>query len=407
MNRAMNQAWLTVVGIGEDGLAGLTPAARALVESAEILVGGQRHLALVPGGTAERIPWGKDFAADAAGLVRFRGRRVVVLASGDPLDFGAGAVLARRFTPAEMTIVPAPGSIALACARLGWGRADVDVVSVHGRSLDSLSVHLTPGVRLLALSRDGNSPAEIATLLTERGFGPSPMTVFERLGGPAERRLDGVASSWPGGPAADLNIVAIECRAGPDARAWSRLAGLPDGAYRHDGQITKREVRAATLAALAPTPGESLWDLGAGSGSVAIEWLRADWRMRAVAVERDAGRVHAIAANAHALGVPHLKIVAGEAPEVFPTLGGPPDAIFAGGGLASDGFLEACWQALRPGGRLVANGVTLEAEEKLLDGRKRHGGTLTRLTVEREAFIGPRLALKPLMAVLQWAAVKP
>ena len=399
-------AWITVVGFGEDGLDGLSPAARALIDGAEVLVGGERHLAKVPPGKAERLSWGSGFEATLDKIAKLRGRRVTVLASGDPMDYGAGAALARRFAASEMTVVPTPGAFSLACARMGWSRPDVETLTVHGRPLERLAYHLAPGARLLVLSQNGETPAAIAALLSAHGYGRSPITVLEHLNGAEERRLEGVAEEWAHPKCADLNTVAVECRAGPDARLLPRVPGLPDNAFEHDGQITKREVRAATLAALMPLPGQVLWDVGAGSGAVAIEWLRAEGSTRAVAVERDPVRAATIARNASALGVPALGVVEGVAPAVFDGLEPPPDAVFAGGGVAETGLLEACWEALPAGGRLVANAVTLEAEARLLDIHGRLGGTLTRIAVARAEALGARIAFRPLMPVTQYAAVK-
>jgi precorrin-6Y C5,15-methyltransferase (decarboxylating) len=397
--------WLSVVGIGEDGVAGLSPAARTLVDTAEILVGGARHLALVPGGAAERIVWQRPFENSVAALARHRGRRVVVLASGDPMWYGVGAVLARHFPREEMAIVPSPGAFSLAASRLGWALAECGQLSLHARPLDTLRLHLVPGRRLLLLTEDGETPAAVAALLDRLGFGLSTLTVFENLGGPREAAAIASAAEWSGRRTADLNTIALECRAERGARMWSTVPGLPDDAFEHDGQLTKREVRAATLAVLAPVWGETLWDIGAGSGSVAIEWLRAVPGTAATAIERDPARAAAIARNAAALGVPGLRVIHGEAPATLPA--GTPDAVFIGGGIAAEGMLPAVWQALRPGGRLVANAVSLAGERALIDWRERHGGALTRLAVSRVGPLGAGETWRPLLAVTQLAATRP
>lgn len=403
----MAEPWLTVIGIGDDGPEGLAPASRALVDAAEVLVGGERHLAALEDKGAERVTWGSGFSEVKDRLGAFKDRRVVVLASGDPLFYGAGSVLARRFGVDAVRVIPAPGAISLAAARLSWSIPDTEVTTVHGRPLEMLNYHLFPGRRILALSRDGDSPAEVAALLTARGFGTSRVTVFEHLGGPKENRLDGVAADWPHGRAADLNTIAIDCVAGPDARIYPRVPGLPDKAFQHDGQITKRVVRAATIAALGPLPEQTLWDVGAGSGAVAIEWMRAECSARAVAFERDAARAATCAANAHALGVPMLNVVTGEAPTVLADRTDAPDAVFVGGGVSVPGQLATAWDALKPGGRLVANAVTLDAEQEVLRFHRAHGGTLTRIGVDNEDGIGSRRALKPSYRVLQLALDKP
>ena len=396
--------WLSVIGVGEDGIAGLSSAARALIEAAETVVGGERHLALVPTGGAERLAWERPLARTIDAIAARRGRRVAVLASGDPLWYGVGVTLARRF-PEEIAVLPQPSAFTLAAARMRWPVAECECLTLHGRPLERLALFLAPGARLLVLAEDGATPSRVARFLSARGWGPSGITVLERMGGPAERRIDGVAETWSEPPGADLNTVAIQCRAGDGAVAHSRLSGLPDDAFEHDGQITKREIRAATLAALAPLPGETLWDIGAGSGSIAIEWLRGTRGAAALAVERDAARCDLIARNAAALGVPELRIVHGVAPACLEGL--PlPDAVFIGGGLTEGGLTGAAWAALRPGGRLVANAVTLEGERRLLELYQEHGGELVRIAVSRADAVGTFRGWRPLMPVTQLAATK-
>ncbi len=412
--KARMKPWLTVIGVGDDGLTGLGPAARALVEGAELLVGGERHQAMVPETSATRLTWadGLPKAMDAIGA--WRGRRVVVLATGDPMCFGGGTNLARRFDPAEMVVVPAPGAFSLAAARMVWSLPDVETATVHGRPLELLNLVIAPDMRLLVLSRDGDTPAQVAALLTERGFGPSTVTVLEHLGGPKERRVEGTAEAWNHPRCADLNTLAIECRAGPNARILPRVPGLPDRVFESDGQLTKREVRAVTIAALAPLPGEVMWDVGAGSGSIAIEWLRAapaqrtagSGSARAIAVEHNAGRCATIARNALALGTPHLEIVEADAPGCFKTMHHAPDTVFLGGGVSNPGLIEACWRALVPGGRLVANAVTLEGEARLIQFHGVHGGELTRIAISRAEPVGGLNAFKPLIEVTQYAGMK-
>ncbi len=398
--------WLAIVGIGADGIAGLNAAARTLVDTAEILVGGERHLAMVPSGGGERLTWQRPFSDTIGAIAARRGRRVVVLASGDPSWYGVGAVLARHFPIGEMTILPHPGAFSLAAARLGWAIADCTVLSLHGRPVDTLRLHLAPHRRLLLLSEDGTAPRAVAHLLTELGWGPTRLTVFEHLGGPREAMLSEDAQHWGERRTADLNTIAVECRAGPEARPLSRFAGLPDDAFEHDGQLTKREVRAMTLAVLAPLPGERLWDVGAGCGSIAIEWLRAIEGGDAVAIERDPDRAAMIARNAAALGVPGLNIVTGTAPQVLAGLDAP-DAVFIGGGISDPELLPTAWDALRPGGRLVANIVSLAGERMLLDWQARYGGVLTRIAVSHVAPLGMQEAWRPLLPVTQLAATKP
>lgn len=378
--------WLTLVGIGEDGYSGLGKQARHALLGAAKVFGSPRQLDLLPHCLkAERLTWPSPFAL--APVLALRGEPVCVLASGDPMFYGVGASLARQLPASELNVIPSPSSCSLAAARLGWPLQDVVIVSLVARPLAQLNAHLYSGQRLLVLSNDGSSPAAIVALLRERGFGPSRVHVLEHLGGSLERHMQGSANDWNPSVVADLNLVAIECRADLDTPSLSLLAGLPDNAFRHDGQITKRDVRAMTLARLAPRPGELLWDVGAGSGSIGIEWMRAHPSCRALAVEADEGRQQLIELNRDALGVPSLQLIRGKAPEALHGLERP-DAIFIGGGVTVPGVLEHCWEQLRPGGRLVANAVTLQSEVRLMDWRERHGGELTRIHVAQAQPLG-------------------
>ncbi|HSC82682.1 MAG TPA: precorrin-6y C5,15-methyltransferase (decarboxylating) subunit CbiE [Pseudomonas sp.] len=379
-------AWLTVVGIGEDGYAGLGKAARRALLAAARIVGAPRQLDLLP--TCIRAPreqWPSPFSLEP--LLQQRGTPVCVLASGDPMLFGVGTSLARQVPADELLVLPAPSSYSLAAARLGWPLQDVTLLSVVARPLAALNAHIHAGQRLLILCNDGGSPAAIAALLRERGFGPSRLSVLEHLGGPLERRIDGLAESWALTQAAVLNLLAVECQADVGATRLPLTCGLPDDAYRHDGQLTKRDVRAITLARLAPRPGELLWDVGAGCGSIGIEWMRSHPSCRAIAIEADAGRQQLIQHNRDTLGVPGLQLLAGAAPQALDGLQ-PPDAIFIGGGVTISGVLEQCWQALKPGGRLIANAVTLQSEAALVSWRERHGGELTRIAVAQAQPLG-------------------
>jgi len=396
--------WLTVIGIGEDGWSGLSEEARAAIDTAEFMVGGERHLAMIPPSKADRLPWATPFATGLEALLARRGRPTVVLASGDPMSYGVGATLARAIPIDDMRVLPAPGAFSLAASRLGWPLQRVATLSLHGRPLDRLAWHLGPKARLLALTENGLAPAAIARWLVSRGWGPSRLIVLERLGGPGEALTEATADAFPDQGFADLNTLAIECRPAPGTPIWSRLAGLPDEAFRHDGQLTKRAVRAATLAALAPSGAETLWDVGAGCGSIAIEWLRALEHGQAVAIERDPARCALIAANAARLGVPDLRIVEGEAPAALAGLPAP-DAIFIGGGV--DGpLLETCYAALTPGGRLVANAVTIEGETSLYAFRQIHGGELSRLAMSRAEPLGGHLGWRAAAPVTQLSSRK-
>jgi precorrin-6Y C5,15-methyltransferase (decarboxylating) len=398
-------AWLSVIGIGEDGLVGLPAAARALIDGAELLVGGERHLALVPESKAERLVWRQPLADTIALIAARRGKPVAVLASGDPSWFGIAAVLRRHFAADDLVVLPQPGAFSLAAARLLWPLDECVTLSLHARPLEALRLHLAPAARIIALGTDGDTPVQAAKLLSDAGWGPSAMTVFAHMGGGRERRIDATAATWPLGRIAALNTIAIECRPGPEARALSRLAGLPDDAFEHDGQLTKREVRAATLAALAPLSGELLWDVGAGCGAIAIEWLRAGRTLGAIAVERDAMRCALIARNAAALGVPELRVQHGVAPRALADLPSP-DAVFLGGGVSEPALWEALWRALKPGGRLVVNAVTVEGEAQLARWQQRHGGELCRIAVARAEPLGGYHGWRPLLAVTQLAVRK-
>ncbi|WP_017478415.1 bifunctional cobalt-precorrin-7 (C(5))-methyltransferase/cobalt-precorrin-6B (C(15))-methyltransferase [Pseudomonas sp. PAMC 26793] len=397
--------WLTVVGIGEDGFKGLGRNARHALLRASRIVGGQRQLDLLPVCIrGERQLWPSPFSLEPV-LAR-RSEAVCVLASGDPMFYGVGASLARQVPADELLILPAPSSVSLAAARLGWPLQDVVTLSVVARPLAALNVHLASGVRMLVLSNDGQSPAAMAAQLAERGFGASRLRVFEHLGGPDERRLDGIARDWPGEPIAALNLVAIDCVADANTARLSRLAGLPDSAFKHDGQLTKRDVRAMTLARLAPMPGELLWDVGAGSGSIGIEWMRAHPCCRALAIEADEGRQLLIEHNRDALGVPGLQLIRGTAPHALAGLEAP-DAIFIGGGVTRDGVLDTCWQHLRPGGRLVANAVTLQSEMTLMAWREQHGGELTRIHVAQAQPLGDFDTWRQALPITLLEVIKP
>jgi precorrin-6Y C5,15-methyltransferase (decarboxylating) len=377
--------WLTVIGVGEDGFPGLGRSARRALLEASVVIGGERHLSMLPARIrARREPWPKPF--DVAHVAGYRGSSVCVLASGDPMLFGVGATLARVVPPAEMRVISAASSLSLAAARLGWPLQEVQVVSLVGRPIAELNAHLRNGARLLVLSGDGASPAQIAALLNAREFGATGMSVLENLGGPRENRIDTHAESWQADTVAALNVVALECRT-QQGRSWPMTVGLPDDAFLNDGQLTKRDVRAIALARLAPIPGELLWDVGAGCGSIGIEWMRAHPSCRAIAIESEPSRQAFINHNRDALGVPRLRVVAGRAPEALQGLPAP-DAVFIGGGVTLPGVLEACWASLREGGRLVANAVTLQGEAALVEWRDHHGGTLTRLAVSEARPLG-------------------
>lgn len=408
LEKDVRQKWLSIVGIGEDGLAGLNGVGRSLLDQADILVGGERHLSMLPSADPrEQLRWTAPIEASVSQIMQRRGQAICVLASGDPMCYGIGVTLTRRIPVAEMTIVPAPSAFSLACARLGWALSDIETLSLCGRDLALLNAVLYPGAQLLILSADKLTPATVAQHLTQQGFGASQITVLEGMGGLRERVTAAIAADWTATDLADLNTIAITCLPStPLPLCLSpRCPGLPDMAYHHDGQLTKREVRAMTLTALAPSPGQLLWDVGAGCGSIGIEWMRSDRRCRAIAIEQHPMRLRSIAENAIGLGTPDLKIIAGAAPVALQGLPAP-DAIFIGGGLTTPELFETCWQALRPGGRLVANAVTVESEQLLFQWQQQWGGELSRIAIQRAEPVGKFLGWKAMAPVTQWSVIK-
>lgn len=395
-----------MIGIGEDGVAGLGDEAKRLIEAAPVVFGGARHLELAaPLIAGERHSWQSPFEKSVEAIVARRGSPVVVLASGDPFLYGVGATLARRVDAAEMRTIPAPSAFSLAASRLGWALQEVATVSLHGRPLDLIRPHLQPGARVLALTSDENGPKALAGLLAESGFGQSRLTVLEALGGASERVSRHLASGFAMEELNALNVCALEVVADADARVLTLASGLDDRFFEHDGQITKREVRALTLSALAPRKGELLWDIGAGSGSIAIEWMLADPAMRAVAIEASSERAARIGRNAASFGVPGLVVAEGQAPEALRGLP-QPDVIFIGGGGSKPGVMEAAVAALAPGGRLVANAVTTEMEAVLLARHARFGGSLIRIDIARASPVGAMTGWRPAMPVTQWSWIK-
>ena len=403
---AASERWLSIVGIGEDGIDGLTQAAMRLVREAEIVFGGKRHLALAKAlikGAAS--PWPSPFDRAVAAVLAQRGRRVCVLASGDPFFYGVGTVLAKHVDTQEMLVLPAPSSFSLAAARLGWDLATTTLLSLHGRALDLVRPHLHPGARVLALTSDHQGPAALARLLTQTGFGASRISVLEALGGPRDRLRSASAAGFDLCAVDDLNVVAIEVAAASDARIIPYANGRSDDLFEHDGQITKREIRAMTLSALAPRRGELLWDIGAGAGSVAIEWMLSHPSLRAIAIEARADRAARIRRNAAALGVPGLEIIEGHAPAVLKELPSP-GAIFIGGGASDPAMIDPAVAALPCGGRLVVNAVTLATESLVIARHAELGGELIRLAIARAGALGSKAGWRPAMPVMQWTWVK-
>jgi precorrin-6B C5,15-methyltransferase / cobalt-precorrin-6B C5,C15-methyltransferase len=403
---AKNRPWLTIIGIGEDGRAGLSPAARAGLDQAELVIGGARHLDLAAPLAAQTLIWPSPFSDGYAIVLARRGQPTCVLATGDPFHYGVGAELARLLPVEEIACFPQASAFSLAAARLGWSLPDCDCVSLHGRALERIIPHLQPGARILALSWDGSTPGKLADLLKVRGFGASMITVCEAMGGPRERIRRAVAAEFAIAEIDPLNTVAIEIVAASDARVVTLAPGLPDAFFENDGQLTKAEIRALTLAALAPKAGELLWDIGAGAGSIGIEWCLRHPRNRCIGIEERCERAERARRNALELGATSLDIRIGRAPEALADLSAP-DAIFIGGGASEAGVFDAAWAALKSGGRLVINGVTLETEMLLGALYAQHGGTMRRLAVSRLEPVGGMHGWRAAMPVTQWVVTKP
>jgi precorrin-6Y C5,15-methyltransferase (decarboxylating) len=398
--------WLTIIGMGEDGYEPLSALAKQALHNAQVVIGSERMFAMLPAMKAERHLWPQPFSGVVQQLKVFVGRQTVLLATGDPMNYGVARKIFEIIPHEDVAVFPHLSAFSLAAARLGWSLPDCDCFTIHGRPAANLEAFIQPDARLLVLTQDETSIAEVCRRLSARGFENSKITVLENLGGPHERIAHFRANQKPTLDWSPLNTLAIQCLASQNAKLWSRVAGLPDNAFVHDGQLTKREVRAATLAALAPAPDQLLWDVGAGCGSVAIEWMRSTRGCEAIAIEQDAARCGLIATNTEQLGTPRLKLVQGQAPSALTVLP-QPHAVFIGGGVGVPGVFETCWQTLRSGGRLVANVVTLEGEMHLYDLQEKHGGELLRIEIARLEPVGKFRALKPKMPVVQWRVTKP
>jgi precorrin-6B C5,15-methyltransferase / cobalt-precorrin-6B C5,C15-methyltransferase len=398
--------WLTIIGMGEDGYEGLSARAKLALQTTDVIVGSERLLAFLPALKAERLEWPQPFSAVVEQMKPLRDRKTVILATGDPMNYGVARKLLEFIPFEEMNIIPNLSAFSLVAARIGWSLPDCDTLTLHGRDAANIESFIQPGAKLIILTADASTIPDVALRLVARGFGKSAVTVLENMGGEREAQTSFLAEAVPKNTFSDLNTLAVECIAGTSAKILARLAGLPDEAFIHDGQLTKREVRAATLAALAPTPDQLLWDIGAGCGSVAIEWMRSTRGCEAMAFEHHEERLKMIATNADQLGTPRLKVIAGEVPD---TLQGKPhpDAVFIGGGVGIPGVFETAWEHLKSGGRMVVNVVTIEGEMHLYDLQEKHGGDLVRLEISHLVALGPYRALKPRMAVTQWRALKP
>ncbi len=394
--------WLTIIGMGEDGWESLSNRARLAIKATDVIVGSQRLLGFLPTIKAERHVWPQPFSAVVEQIKPLAGRNTVILATGDPMNYGVTRKLMEFIPFEEMTVIPHISAFSLAASKMGWSLPDCDTLTLHGRPAANLEAFIQPDAKLIVLTADATTIPEIVRRLEARGFGQSLVKVLENLGGENER----VSQYAPHTEYSDLNTVAIHCIANPTAKIHSRLAGLPDDAFVHDGQLTKREVRAATLAALAPAPDQLLWDIGAGCGSISIEWMRSTRGCEAIAFEHNVERLSMIAQNMDAFGAPRLKVIAGKAPDTFADLPAP-HAIFIGGGVGNAGMFETAWEKLRPAGRLVANVVTIEGEMHLYDLQEKHGGELVKIEISNLTSVGPYRAMKPRMSVTQWRVQKP
>ena len=402
---------ITLIGMGDDGLDSLTPKSRACLAAGDVVFASARllgHIAADPDlAHLERHPWPSPFDVHFKQFFNFEGKQIIILASGDPNWYGIGKKLNENLNPDWIETIPSVSSFSLAAARMGWALQDVEKLSLHGKRPASLLVpHLQPGRRIIALTSNGATVHEALKVLAGANCGQSTITVLENLGSSRERCFKVSSKTIEKTQISDFNIIAIECRKDPGAPLLAATPGLPDDAYVHDGQLTKRHVRAITLSGLAPAPGQLLWDIGAGSGSIAIEWMRAHPHNRAIAFEQNENRAANIALNAERLGVPGLEIITGPAPE---TLTGqpPPDAIFIGGAVSDLDLLHQCHDTLKAGGRLVANAVTLEGKKALIETCEKLGGELSEIAISNMTRLGARTALSPALAVLQWYAVKP
>jgi len=397
--------WLSLIGIGEDGAEALSPAARTLLVQAQLIVGGARHLALAGPLAAKTMTWPSPMAAAIPEILARRGSPVCVLASGDPFFYGVGSLLSAHVRPEEMQCLPAPSAFSLAAARLKWSLQECCLVSLHGREFERIIPALQPHAKILCLSWDETTPPRLAKLLCDKGLGPSRIIVMEAMGGPRERLRESTAQAFGVEGIDPLNLVAIEIAATAQSQILPVASGLADSWFETDGQLTKREVRAVALSSLAPRRGELLWDVGAGSGSVAIEWLLCHPANRAIAIESRADRASRITRNALSLGVPQLEIITGKAPEAFANLP-QPQAIFVGGGGGDTKLLDSAYAALPSGGRLVVNAVTIETEAELISRFKALGGGLLRIEIAHADPLGSFHGWRPALPVTQWSVTK-
>ncbi|MCG8507644.1 MAG: precorrin-6y C5,15-methyltransferase (decarboxylating) subunit CbiE [Rhodospirillales bacterium] len=396
--------WLQVIGVGDNGWKSLSPEGREALETAEVVIGSERLFVRLSGLRAECVQWPSPITEVAEVIRTYHGRRVAVVATGDPLWYSVGSLIAKSFASEEVRFHPQLSSFQQAACHMGWALQEVACETIHGRPIELISPLLGDGQRLLLLGENSESPKRVAAFLRQNGFAASGITVLSHLGGVEESRAEGWAENWEQ-PVPSFHVLAIECRAsGPQKTEAGRVPGLSDDHYEHDGQITKREVRAVTLSKLRPMPGELLWDIGCGAGSVAIEWVRAAPGARAIGVDRDAERLGMARRNASRLGAVKLELIEGDAAEIL-SQSEDPDAVFFGGGMTMEA-IEKAHARLRPHGRLVCNAVTLESETLLANCHDRFGGEMCRIAIDTLSPIGSRRGWRPSMPVTQWSLSK-
>ena len=403
----MSTPWLTLIGIGEDGRDGLSAQANRLIDQAPFIIGGERHLALIGKTDSETKAWPQPFEQGIEMVLARRGQSTLVLASGDPFFYGVGATLAKRLATEEIRTLAAPSAFSLTAAKLGWAIQDCALLSLHGRPFERIAQHLQPHAKLIALTWDGTTASKLASHLVDKGMGQSLINVCEALGGKRERMVKKTAQAIHETQEIfdPLNTLGIEIVTSRGAKIIPLTSGLEDDLFEHDNQITKREIRAITLSSLAPLQGQLLWDIGAGTGSISIEWMLRHPSNRAIAIEPRADRAARITRNALSLGVPELKLIEGSAPAALGGLS-TPDAIFIGGGGTDPAVINAAWEMLPEGGRLVANAVTIETQADLMRRHVEMGGTLSKIEVSRADPVGPFHGWRASMPVLQWVIVK-
>ena len=397
--------WLTIIGIGDNGLDGLSKESISKINNAEYVFGGERHLSFIPDNGIKKILWENPIKNSVERIISLKSRPVCVLASGNPLWHGIGNTLLKYISVDEMLIHPSPSVFSLACAKVGWDLNDVEAISLHTNPVSVIGKYLQQGIKLFLLTKNSKTPIEVVDYLNKHGFNKSKFIIFENLGGVNENITTTTVESFDLKDISRLNVICIECIADTDTNYYSCVPGLPNEIFNNDGQITKREIRAATLAKLTPFKDDLLWDIGAGSGSISIEWMRSGKNLKAIAIECNSRRIEFLKKNAIELGVPNLEIIQGKAPDILLGLK-KPNAIFIGGGLSGNNgieIIEKSINSLLPNGRLVINAVTIETEILLINNCKKYGGDLTKIAVSKVKKVGSSIAWDDYMPVVQWS----